>query len=89
MAPESGAQTPFVGRQVERDRCRAELRAAIDGRPRVLLLQGDAGIGKTRLAREVEADAEALGMQTVFGRFIEDGQTPFLAFASAFVPQCE
>ncbi|MFN0096973.1 MAG: adenylate/guanylate cyclase domain-containing protein, partial [Dehalococcoidia bacterium] len=42
-----------------------------------------------RLAREVEADAEALGMQTVFGRFIEDGQTPFLAFASAFVPQCE
>jgi len=48
------------------------LRAAVDGAVRgeggIVFLYGEAGIGKTRLAREIEAYAHMRGMQTLYGR---------------------
>jgi DNA-binding CsgD family transcriptional regulator/tetratricopeptide (TPR) repeat protein len=59
---------PFVGR----DRQLAELLAAFerarDGRGGVALVTGDAGIGKTRLVRELEATARADGATVLWGR---------------------
>ena len=40
---------PFVGRACEVAMLRSELAAARGGTPRVLVVQGDAGIGKTVL----------------------------------------
>jgi DNA-binding CsgD family transcriptional regulator len=63
--------TPFVGRSREL----AELRSAIDelhaGQGGLVLLAGEAGIGKTRLASEVCAQAIEFGAITVWGRCSE------------------
>ena len=65
------------------------LGAALDevaaGRPRVVLIEGEAGIGKTRLLDETLADARGRGMQVVSGRAGELEQTrPFGLVADAF-----
>jgi DNA-binding SARP family transcriptional activator len=50
-------QPPLVGRDVERGMLLDHLQAAAVGQGDVVLLEGEAGIGKTRLAREVVAGA--------------------------------
>jgi len=47
--PVTESRTPFVGRISELSGLRGELRAVRDGAPRVVLVEGDAGIGKTVL----------------------------------------
>lgn len=59
---------PFVGRDAERDRLAALLRDARGGRQRVLLVTGEPGIGKTRLAAEAASLARAAGMPVLYGR---------------------
>ena len=51
----------LVGRSREQDVLRAELAAARGGHGRLVLLGGEAGIGKTTLARDLSRDADALG----------------------------
>ena len=46
------APPPMVGRQGELDALRAAWRRAAGGQPQLVLLTGDAGIGKTRLVEE-------------------------------------
>jgi len=53
--------TPFVGRATELAAVAADLDAAAGGRGGVVLLAGEPGIGKTRLAEEVAAAAAARG----------------------------
>lgn len=48
------APTPLVGRDAEAGRLRGALEELKDGRGRVLMLVGDAGIGKSRLLGELE-----------------------------------
>ena len=43
-----------------------------------MLLLGDAGVGKTRLAEDVLAAARRLGCQTLTGRCYEQDETPAL-----------
>src|SRR6476646_9538444 len=66
----------FVGRKREL----AEIRAAIDdaraGRGRLVLLTGEPGIGKTRLADEATNLATAKGMRVRWGRCWEGGGAP-------------
>jgi tetratricopeptide (TPR) repeat protein len=45
--------TPLVGRQLEWGRLQAVWQSASAGRPHLLVLSGEAGIGKTRLAEEL------------------------------------
>ena len=55
------ARDPLPGREVEVARLGAAWSAAAAGEPAVLLIVGEAGIGKTRLAREAIAVAESTG----------------------------
>ncbi|HEY2732738.1 MAG TPA: ATP-binding protein, partial [Polyangiales bacterium] len=74
------AEEGFVGRELEIDELSAELNRTLRGRPRCVLLRGDAGVGKTRLLREFSGIARRLGMQVVQGRAMEDSATPYLPF---------
>jgi DNA-binding CsgD family transcriptional regulator len=67
-----GRLPELVGREAELALLEPRLRAAFDGDGQVLLLSGEPGIGKTRLAQEVTARAEAMGMGAFWGR--ADGQ---------------
>ena len=66
----------FVGRERELAELRAVLDDACAGHGRLLLLSGEPGIGKTRLAEEISHDAAARGMRVVWGRGWEGGGAP-------------
>jgi hypothetical protein len=51
---------PLVGRAAERARLAAAWRAAASGRPRLVLVTGEAGVGKTRLVDDLRAQAGAV-----------------------------
>ena len=53
------ARTPFVGREEERAALDSELRAAAEGRARVVVLTGELGIGKSRLWQEWSATVDS------------------------------
>ena len=55
----------FVGRQREIAQLRAALDDALSGRGQVVMLAGEPGIGKTRLAQEIASRAESLGAQVL------------------------
>jgi DNA-binding SARP family transcriptional activator len=71
QAPASAARTtapgmsPFVGRADEQARLAAAWRAAAAGQAQLVLVTGEAGVGKTRLVDELRAHAGAV---TVEGR---------------------
>lgn len=70
------AATPFIGRQTERERLRAALgRMLDDGGHVVVVVSGEAGIGKSRLIQEFSAEAAASGVRTVLGRCHATEQT--------------
>ncbi len=58
----------------------AELTAALDdsmsGQGRIVMLAGEPGIGKTRTAQEVAAQAERQGARVLWGRCYEEEGTP-------------
>jgi DNA-binding NarL/FixJ family response regulator len=67
---------PFIGRERELAMLSAASRVAAGGRRRLVLVTGEAGIGKTTLA-EVAADAAARsGLRVVWGRCWPDGGAP-------------
>lgn len=57
----------LVGRGREQAFLREELAAAVSGRGRLVLLGGEAGIGKTTLARDLAREAEDSGVQVIAG----------------------
>jgi len=59
---------PFVGRSQERARLLDLVQAAAVGRGGVALIEGEAGVGKTRLVEEIAAGARWRGMQVGLGR---------------------
>ena len=67
---------PLIGREREVQELRAALDAALGGDGRVVLLGGEPGIGKTRLASVLADEAEALGVPVWWGRGWEDGSAP-------------
>jgi class 3 adenylate cyclase len=77
---------PFVGRTEQQAWLRRALAAALDGRPRLVLVVGEPGIGKTRLLRELQADPLARAVSCCAGRGYEDMHLPFLPFAQALTP---
>jgi class 3 adenylate cyclase len=76
------ADTPFVGRGTEIDLLRRKLDEARHGKGNVVLLAGEPGIGKTRLAEELARDAEVAGAAVLWGHCYEgDWTPPFAPFA--------
>lgn len=80
---------PFVGRTQELDSLERCFRGAVAGRPRVVLVEGEAGIGKTRLLQEAMSVARRLGMEVWFGRCYEDLTLPYLPFVEYLLPRLE
>ncbi|ONI87472.1 hypothetical protein ALI144C_08740 [Actinosynnema sp. ALI-1.44] len=71
----------FVGRHRELDELTGCLRAAMAGSGQVVLVSGEPGIGKTRLAHELAALAEADGVHVCWGRAVQDdGSPPYWPF---------
>jgi DNA-binding CsgD family transcriptional regulator len=68
--------TPFVGREAELAVLTAELDAALAGGGGVVLVAGEPGIGKTRLAEELAAKASSRGDLVLWGRCWEGEGAP-------------
>ena len=76
---------PLRGRQAEVAALGEALDRAAAGRPAIVLIQGEAGIGKTRLLADALADARGRGMQVAAARAEElERNRPFGLVASAF-----
>ena len=74
-------QRPFVGRTEEIAALLRAVRPDEDGRARVVLLSGEAGIGKTSLAARAAREAEAVSV--LYGRCDEEPLAPFQPFTEA------
>ena len=68
--------TPYVGRVAEREQLRTMLEAAVEGRGGMALIGGPAGLGKSRLTREMAAVAEGLGMNVLTGHCVDMESPP-------------
>ncbi len=67
-AADLGLSPDFVGRRREMDELMGALDDALAGRGRLVMLAGEPGIGKTRTAQELAAQAEQLGAHVCWGR---------------------
>ena len=69
---------PFVGRHSERAELDGMLDRVANGQGGLVLLGGEPGVGKTRLAQEMLADAHERGHATLVGHCYEEGAAPFI-----------
>jgi len=76
-------QSPFVGRDSERSRLAQRLDEVLDGAGGLVLVEGESGVGKTRLLHEVVDDARWRGMDVLWGRSSPSGGRPFAPLAEA------
>ena len=63
----------LVGRRGELARLRTLLDQAVSGSPAVVLLGGEAGVGMSRLVRELSSAAGVLGVRMLSGGCVEVG----------------
>jgi len=80
---DAGRQSRFVGRQRELALLKKAFNEAESGRPRLVLIGGDAGVGKTRLLRELRAEIQPRAM-VLYGHCHEDPPVPYLPFVEVF-----
>ena len=73
----------FVGRRGELDRLRQYLERATEGNRQLVLLEGEPGIGKTRLAMEFTEVCEAEGALALYGRCDAETLVPYQPFVEA------
>jgi len=74
---------PFVGRSAELERLRTLLPRADGEERRIVLLGGEAGSGKSRLAREFAAEAADAGVLVLYGAADAVVRTPYGPFVEA------
>ena len=75
-----------VGRHEELDLLQATLDEARAGRGRLVLIRGEAGVGKSRLTLQLEQAARSAGMQVLRGRAAASSSpVPFRPFAEALL----
>ncbi|HEU4397479.1 MAG TPA: BTAD domain-containing putative transcriptional regulator [Actinomycetota bacterium] len=77
---------PFVGRGVELDRLRTAWTGSRAGQRRLVLVIGEAGIGKSRLAAELAGLAEHDGGTILLGRCDEQLAVSYLPLRTALRP---
>jgi class 3 adenylate cyclase len=74
---------PFVGRARELDRLRSAWQTALAAGTGAVLIAGEPGVGKTRLAGEWCRQADDQGAVVLYGRCDEDLGAPYQPFAEA------
>lgn len=80
-------QTEFVGRIPERAAALQAVELALQGTGGILVVEGEAGIGKSRFLREVAAGARWRGALVLRGQASETpGASPFSPIAAALAP---
>jgi class 3 adenylate cyclase/tetratricopeptide (TPR) repeat protein len=85
--PAAYREAPLVGRDTELARLTERVREAAGGRGGLVLIAGEPGIGKTRLAQEAAAQAEREGAFVLWGRGFEgEWAPPYVPFAEALTP---
>jgi AAA ATPase domain len=78
--PPSAHRATFVGRQAEFDQVRTLVDQALIGQGSFVLLNGGAGIGKTRLALEIAEYASRQDFQILWGHCYEREAHPYMPF---------
>ncbi len=73
-------RTPLVGRETEHSKLTTHLQDATRDTGALVLLAGEPGVGKTRLAEELLRDARKQGMLALTGHCYEEGTTSFSPF---------
>jgi len=83
----------FVGREQELQELRAGLDDALSGNPRILMLVGEPGIGKTHTAMELATYGRMRGAQMLWGRCYEGegapAYWPWIQIIRAYVHHCD
>jgi DNA-binding CsgD family transcriptional regulator len=76
----------FVGRTAESSAVLDAVRATANGTPAAVIVDGDAGVGKTRLITEVSTRLAAEGHLVLTGNCLDlgDAPPPYLPFVQAF-----
>jgi DNA-binding SARP family transcriptional activator len=75
----------ITGRRDELEAISGVFEMSMEGNGRTILISGESGIGKTRLAMEALRLADQAGMQTLLGAVYEqEGRLPFQPFIEAF-----
>ncbi len=85
--PGSGPSAGMVGRRAEiewLESCLEDVRA---GHPQVVLIQGEQGIGKSRLARELAVRATRAGFESTYCRCQESFSLPYLPLQDSLFPR--
>ncbi len=83
--PIAAREIPLIDRVEEMKLLKEAVDRTIQGEGGLVFLYGEAGIGKTRLARELRAYAHLRGMQVLYGRcpalFRMDGVPPYILWS--------
>jgi class 3 adenylate cyclase/tetratricopeptide (TPR) repeat protein len=86
---EAAQRSVFVGRATERAGLAETLKQVRGGERRVVMVGGEAGIGKTALMSTLAADAHAQGAVVLYGRCDEDLGIPYQPWAEALAELVE
>ena len=85
IVPDRENEVPLVGRQSDLETLLRRLQPASQSGGQVLLLAGDSGVGKTRLALEALRTLSATGATMLLGTAYEqEGKIPYQPFIEAF-----
>lgn len=74
---------PFVGRHPELDSLTSLWRVAAEGRSSLVLVSGEPGIGKTRIASELARRVHSQGLTVIYGRCDDELGVPYQPFVEA------
>jgi tetratricopeptide (TPR) repeat protein len=77
---------PFIGRKQHLDLFDQLLQETVAGLPHIVLLQGDAGVGKTRLLKEIQEMATRRALTVCASRCYENLTLPYLPFTESLLP---
>lgn len=78
------ARPLMVGRVREKEALQSGLSQAIRGHGNLIMISGEAGIGKTKLTEELESLARLTNCRYLLGRCLPHSAAPYLPFQEAF-----